>query len=109
MTRAPENGSLHYALGLALTRMKRGDTALREFSRAAGLEPGNARFAYVNAVALHSNGKTDAAIAQLRTALSAHPGDGDILSALVSFYRQRGDTATAMRYYAQLQRLATTR
>jgi predicted CXXCH cytochrome family protein len=109
LSRMPQSGALHYALGLVLTRLQRRDTALREFSRAAGLEPGNARFAYVNAIALHSNGKVDAAIAQLRAALETHPGDGDIISALADFYRQRGDSAQATRYADRLRRLSTNR
>ena len=107
--RAPTSGVLHYALGLVLTRLNRGDTALHEFARAAGLEPGNARFAYVHAVALNSAGKADAAIAQLRTALALHPADGDILAALSKFYESRGESAQAKRYADQLRALVGTR
>jgi len=102
---APRSGVLHFALGLALTRLNRGDSALREFARAAGLEPGNARFAYVHAVALHSAGKVDAAIARLKSALTAHPGNGDILAALAKFYEARGEAAEARRYADQLRAL----
>jgi Tfp pilus assembly protein PilF len=102
---APKSGVLHFALGLALTRLNRGDSALREFARAAGLEPGNARFAYVHAIALHSAGKVDAAIARLKSALTAHPGNGDILAALVKFYEARGESAEARRYADQLRAL----
>jgi len=109
LSHAPRSGALHYALGLVLTRLKRSDTALNEFSRAAGLEPGNARFAYVNAIALHSSGKIDAAIEQLRSALAIHQTDGDIISALADFYRQRGDSAQAMHYSARLQQLSANR
>ena len=108
LTRAPESGALHYALGLVLTRLQRRDPALHEFSRAAGLEPANARFAYVNAIALNSSGRADAAIAQLRKALDLHPVDGDIISALADFYRQRGDTVQAMRYSDRLRKLSAT-
>jgi Tfp pilus assembly protein PilF len=104
---APKSGVLHFALGLALTRLNRGDSALREFARAAGLEPGNARFAYVHAVALHSAGKVDAAIARLKSALTAHPGDGDILAALAKFYEARGESAEAQRYADQLRALTS--
>jgi Tfp pilus assembly protein PilF len=109
LSRVPQSGALHYALGLVLTRLQRGDTALREFSRAAGLEPGNARFAYVNAIALHSSGKSDAAIAQLRSALAIHQADGDIISALADFYRQRGDSVQATRYANRLRQLSANR
>jgi Flp pilus assembly protein TadD len=98
LTSAPKSGVLHFALGLALTRLNRGDTALREFARAAGLEPGNARFAYVHAIALNSAGKADSAIARLKSALVAHPGNGDMLAALVKFYEARGDSVQAQRY-----------
>jgi Tfp pilus assembly protein PilF len=109
LSRTPQSGALHYALGLVLTRLQRGDTALKEFSRAAGLEPGNARFAYVHAIALHSSGKADAAIAQLRKALEMHPVDGDIISALANFYRQRGDSVQATRYSDRLRKLSVNR
>jgi Flp pilus assembly protein TadD len=102
---APRSGVLHFALGLALTRLNRGDSALREFARAAGLEPGNARFAYVHAIALHSAGKVDAAIARLKSTLTAHPGNGDILAALAKFYEARGEAAEARRYADQLRAL----
>ena len=95
---APKSGILHHALGLALVRMKRSDEALREIERAALLEPGNARFAYVYAVALHSADKPDAAIARLEKALLAHPNDRDILAALASFHQARGENAAANRY-----------
>jgi Tfp pilus assembly protein PilF len=106
---APQSGALHHALGLVLTRLQARDSALRELSRAAALEPGNARFAYVNAIALHSSGRADAAIAQLRAALRLHPVDGDIISALADFYRQRGDSVQAMRYSDRLRTLSANR
>jgi Flp pilus assembly protein TadD len=106
---APKSGVLHYALGLVLTRLNRGDTALHEFARAAGLEPGNARFAYVHAIALHSSGNVDAAIAQLKSALAMHPADRDILSALATYYGKRGDAVEAKRYAEQLRTLSYNR
>lgn len=106
LSEAPRSGALHYALGLALTRLNRGDTALREFARAAGLEPGNARFAYVHAIALHSSGKLDAAIDQLKAALTLHPANADILNALAKFYAERGDAEQAKRYAEQLRTLS---
>ncbi|MFL5612642.1 MAG: tetratricopeptide repeat protein [Gemmatimonadaceae bacterium] len=105
LTSEPNSGVLHFALGLVLTRLNRGDTALHEFARAAGLEPGNARFAYVHAVALHSAGKVDAAIARLKSALITHPGNGDMLAALVKFYEARGESAEAEHYANQLRGL----
>ena len=109
LTSSPKSGVLHFALGLALTRLNRSDTALSEFARAAGLEPGNARFAYVHAIALHSAGRVDAAIERLKSGLTAHPGDGDILAALVKFYEARGENAQAQRYAGQLRALRASR
>ena len=47
---SPQDAALHYALGLALTRLKQADAALAELTRAAELGPGRARYAYVHAV-----------------------------------------------------------
>jgi len=106
---APKSGVLHYALGLVLTRLHRPDSALHEFARAAGLEPGNARFAYVHAIALNSSGKVDAAIATLKSALTVHPDNSDMISALASFYAARGDAAQAKRYADRLRTVAGSR
>ena len=101
----PKSAILHHALGLALVRMKRTGEALGELERATALEPGNARFAYVYAVALHSTGKPDAAIAGLKKTLAAHPDDRDVLEALASFYQARGDIGEARKYSDQLRAL----
>ena len=103
---APNSAILHHALGLALVRMKRTGEALGEFERATALEPGNARFAYVYAVALHSTGKADAAIARLEKALAAHPNDRNILEALASFHEERGERESAKKYADRLRLLS---
>jgi predicted CXXCH cytochrome family protein len=103
---APKSAVLHYALGLALVRMKHADAALREFELATTLDPGDARMAYVYAVALHSTGKPGAAVAKLDKALVAHPYDRNILEALVSFHAERGDRAAAQKYALRLQSLS---
>ena len=102
------NTVLHHALGLALVRMKRTDPALGELERATTLEPGNARFTYVYAVALHSTGKVKAAIARLEKALLAHPNDRDILQALASFHEARGASTAAKKYADRLRALSET-
>jgi Tfp pilus assembly protein PilF len=103
---APNSAILHHALGLALVRLKRPDAALGELERATLREPGNARFAYVYAVALHSSGKVDAAIKRLEKTLAAHPNDRDVLQALASFHQARGENAAANRYAERLRELA---
>jgi tetratricopeptide (TPR) repeat protein len=82
---APQNAALHYALGLALVRMKQNDAALGELQRANALEPDNTRFAYTYGVALHSAGKPDAAKATLAKVLARHPDDATVRAALASF------------------------
>jgi len=82
---APASGVLHYALGLALIRLKRSGDALGQFERASELEPGNARFAYAYGLALQSAGRVAAAKAALEKALAAHPDDPNVRAALAGF------------------------
>lgn len=106
ITASPQDAGLHHALGLTLTRLKQSDAALAELKRAAELEPDRARYAYVYAVALNSAGRRDDAITLLKAAEAKHPGDRDVLLALVTFNRDAGDLATAVAYGEQLMRLA---
>jgi tetratricopeptide (TPR) repeat protein len=106
LDQVPGDASLHHALGLALVRLQRPGEALGELQRATELDPGNARFVYVYAVALHSTGDAEAAIASLETALAAHPDDREILQALASFHAERGDTEDARDYTTRLQELS---
>jgi len=99
---SPRDAAAHYALGLTLTRLKKADAALSEFRRAAELEPDGARYAYVYAVALNSGGQSDQAMAVLKEGLTRHPGDRDILSALIAFNRAAGDNGSALAYAVQL-------
>ena len=101
----PQDGGLHHALGLTLTRLKRPIDALAEFRRAAELEPDRARYAYVYAVALHSAGRIDEALAVLKGTLAKHPNDRDTLLALVNFSRAAGDAVSALEYAERLARL----
>ena len=103
---APNSAILHHGLGLALVRLKRADVALGELERATMLEPGNVRFAYVYAVALHSSGKVDAALKRLEKTLAADPNDRDVLQALASFHQARGENAAAEKYAERLRTLA---
>ncbi len=99
---SPREAAAHHALGLTLTRLKRPDEALAEFRRATELEPAQARYQYVYAVALHSAGQRDQAMTVLKEAAKDHPGNRDILLALVSFSRLAGDAAGALAYAEQL-------
>ena len=79
--------------------------AVGELERAALLEPQNARFGYVLAVALHSAGKSDLAIARLKKILADHPNNRDVLEALASFYSGRGEGMEAKKYADRLKTL----
>ena len=61
-------------------RERRYDEALTELERAYDLEPGNARYAYVYAVALNSLGLVDEAVAILDKARQDFPDDAEIRS-----------------------------
>ena len=106
LKRSPRSGPLHHALGLTLVRTKRADAALAELATAAKLEPANARFAYVYAVALQSSGHMFEAIATLVKANASHPADRAILEALVTFERGRGNETQARHYAEQLDIVA---
>jgi Flp pilus assembly protein TadD len=103
---APNDPGLHHALGLCLIRRKQLDSALIELRTAADLASSNARYAYVYGIALHSAGRQQDAIAYLKERQVAHPGDRDILMAIVSFSRESGDPATALQYAERLGRIA---
>ena len=100
------DAGLHHALGLTLTRLKRPADALEELRQATELDPQRARYAYVYGVALHSAGRAGDAITVLNDNLARHPADRDTLLALVTFSRDAGDIASALRYAEQLNKIA---
>ena len=83
-------------------RLKKQDEAIAELARAAELEPDRARYAYVYAIGLDSTGRRADAIQALKDNLARHPADRDTLSALISFNREAGDFAGALKYAEQL-------
>jgi Flp pilus assembly protein TadD len=101
----PRDAALHHALGLLLTRKGDNGAAQKEFAEAAKLDPANARYAYVQAISLHSAGKRVEALAVLRNASNRHPDDLDVLSALISINREAGDRQAALRYAKQAAKL----
>jgi len=101
---APGDGALHHALGLSLVRLKRLDEALVELRRAADMDRNNARYAYVYGVALHSAGQKPEAVSYLKENLTGHPGNRDIMIAIINFSREAGDTATALQYAEKLSK-----
>ena len=80
--------------------------ALSLLAKAAALQPNNAQYSYVYAVALQSSGKVDQAIKILEQTHKRRPADLPVLQALVSFERQKGDLRSAKVYAEQLLQLS---
>jgi tetratricopeptide (TPR) repeat protein len=103
---APEFAPAHHTLGLALVRAGSRNEALGELKRAAELstEAGGVRFRHDYAVALHSFGRVEEAIAALEQARARAPADRDVLFALTTFHRDAGHLKDAVKYASELQR-----
>lgn len=86
---APDQAPAYHSLGLLLVRQKHLSRALPHLQRAAMLDPGAARYAFVYGVALHSSGQQEAAIEVLEDAAEAHPHDRQIQGALQAYRQQR--------------------
>ncbi len=98
----PDNADIHHSLGLALVRQHNYADAIPELRRANELAPGNARYAYVYAIALNSVGAGASAMELLEDTHKRHPTDRDTLLALVSIAREVGDFATALAHAREL-------
>jgi Flp pilus assembly protein TadD len=103
---APEAVDLHHSLGLLLVRRKDLAGGLVELRRAAELAPDDSNAQYTYAVALYSSGRLADAIALLDSTWRAHPGDRQVLAALVSYVREQGDVARAKDLAASLVALS---
>jgi len=105
INRSPNDGSLQHALGLLMVRRKQGQKALALLAAAAQLDPANARYVYVYAIALSDAGQIAAAIKTLQSNLSRYPYDRDSLSALVGFCDQIGKSDEALTYAQRMYQL----
>ncbi len=93
---APQAAVAHHALGLALIRTKRLEPALAQLARAVELEPAQARYAYVYAVALEGAGRSADARSVLENALAAQPSNIELLSALLQNALRAKETRQAL-------------
>ena len=105
IVRSPDDASLQHALGLLLVRQGHGQEALEHLAAAARLDPANARFVYVYAVALNDAGQSGKALDVLEDDIARHPYDCDALAALMSFYRSAGNPGKAAGYAKRLAEL----
>ena len=77
-------------------RLGRQPEALDLFARAVQLQPDTTRYAYVYGVALHSYGELDKAIDVLEKAHDTSPADQDVLLALITFQRDKGNIGSRL-------------
>jgi predicted CXXCH cytochrome family protein len=101
----PESPAINHSLGLLAVRRESGQAALPWLEKAATLAPGNARYGYVWAVALHDTGRLGEAISVLDRAHAQWPADADVLYALAIYSREAGDNPAAVAYAEKLQEL----
>lgn len=102
---APNAAEPIHALGLLKARQQQQREALELLGKAARLQPNSARYSYVYGVALHSYGEVATSIDVLATAHRKHPADQQILVALITFERDKGDFRSAIAYAEQLLQL----
>jgi hypothetical protein len=101
----PDSAEALHALGLLRVRQGRQADAMGLLRRAAALRPEVTRFAYVYAIALNSMGDPKGALTILEQAHRRRPANRDVLVALVSIARDRGDLQTALRHAETLAAL----
>jgi Flp pilus assembly protein TadD len=100
----PDFVDAHYALGLLMVRQQRAAEGLSHLYQAAILRPEEPTYAYTYAVGLNSLGDAPRAIVVLEGALKSHPYSRDILIALVTIQRDRGQQKEALRHAETLVR-----
>ena len=88
-----------------MVREKQSANAIDMLGSAVHLDPANARYSYVYAVALNDTGRTKAAIDVLEANILRHPYDRDSLIALVTFLEQERDFQRALSYAQLLNKL----
>jgi predicted CXXCH cytochrome family protein len=98
----PDSPAIHHSMGLLAVRREGGKAALPWLEKAATLAPGNTRFQYVWAVALHDTGQPERAISVLKKAHADRPADGDVLYTLAIYSRAAGDRQGAAGYAERL-------
>ena len=98
LARVPDAAALHHALALVMVRQKRTAESLNELAEATRLDPANARFAYVYAVALNDAGDPKRALKVLETALTRQPYDRELLSGLALYTAKAGQRDAAIGY-----------
>ncbi len=102
LAESPRAAVLHHALGLLRIRLGQAEEGRDSLRIASGLAPEVPRFAFVYAVALQAAEDGDGAVEVLREAARRHPGDIEILHALVTIQRDAGRLDEARRWARRL-------
>ncbi len=108
LRRVREQADVLHAYGLLLVRHQRYAEATKHLGHAARLRPENSRYSYVYALALQKIGDTSNAVTTLIAAHDRDPNNRDILFALATMSRDRGDLENAVRYAKGLVELSPT-
>ncbi|MFK8020162.1 MAG: tetratricopeptide repeat protein [Pseudomonadales bacterium] len=95
--RQPDVAESRHAYGLWHSRQGNKDQALVELQHASELSD-SWRYAYVYAIGLNSAGRSEEAIKQLEATADENPGNVELLFALATIERDRGDIAKAMQH-----------
>jgi tetratricopeptide (TPR) repeat protein len=98
-----DKATLYHALGLQMIRQNQSAQALGMLAKAAQQAPGNSRYSFVYAIALHDLGNPEQSIQVLEQALQQHPGDIQIISALYNYSAELGHEQQAEKYKAMLE------
>jgi tetratricopeptide (TPR) repeat protein len=105
LARNEKSGPLYHALGLAQIRSGVRTQGLSSLRKAYELAPDTARYAYVYAVGLHSEGHAVKSLATLKEAHERFENDQDILFMLARIHLERNEREQAMIYGHKLDRL----
>ena len=103
---APNDASVHHALGLLLVRIGKKQEAMSSLKKATALQPDNSQYGYVYGIALHSTGESKKATAVLEEIQLGHPNDRQILMTLITIHRDLGKTNTALQFAKKLEALS---
>ena len=104
---APESPDVLLAYGLWMVRQERRAEALRLFARSANTPTATGRHAYVHAVALHSAGRLEEALAALDRGINVGQGDLQLMQAALGIAEELGDSAKVESYRRQMESLST--
>ena len=104
MKAVPNMAILHHALGLWYVRDKQKEKAITYLKQAVDIDPNDARFAYVYAVAIGEK-SPDEAIKVLKSVYPKHTGDKQIVSGLAYYYQQVGQSVKSKEFEAKLNDL----